>query len=686
MRAESCRAFDGRALACAAGAVMPSAPACEPAANPAPAARARRAAAACAFVLAFVAAALAGAAAFPSQACADDYSMPSVDISAEVLEDGTLAVYEQRVFDFDGSFTCVWWTFDNLPQGSTLAVNGVSLVDSDGVRAQLDPVPFQTQWRDSGGPGIDSYSVDEARNSVYVFFEAADERLTVGLDYALDSAAQAYSDVAELYWKYVGSQWAEPSRDVSCVIKLPVPSGASVQPGDDVRAWGHGPLDGSVSIEDDGTVVYDVGKVSSGEFAEARIVFPKEWLSQADPAAVQDREALPGILSEEQQWADEANDRRNASRALMAVCLIAALAIVAWALFMFFRHGREYKPEFDEEYWRDVPDPKAQPAEIGRLWRREAESPDDFTATIMHLAHAGAISMEKGSYQDDKGALVEDYCMVKVPHVADAVTFESDPIGRTVLDMLFDQFPAGGSAAASSSQPHVWFGTIKEYGKKHPEEFDSAMKRFQSTLSVQVDRLGYFEAKGSMLKMLMLSIGFVVALLAVLLGMFVDNFVPAAAGVAAGGAVAVISRFMGRMTHHGAEVRARAEALARWLKDFSSLDERPPTDVKVWGEFMVYAYEFGIAEQVVKALRLKVPELFDAQPDGSAYVPWWFWYSPHYAYGGAGSLADSLSTTVSNTVSTVSEALSANSSAGGFGGGFSMGGGGGFGGGGGGAR
>lgn len=647
-----------------------------------------RARAALLFASALLALALAALAilAAPQEASAKDYTMPKVDISAEVQADGTLAVDEKRTFDFDGSFTCVWWTFESLPSGSTLAIDEVSLIDPSGRSVLLEEVPFQTSWRSSGGPGFESYAVDAALKSIYVFFNVADESLTVDMGYSIDGAAQAHADVAELYWQFVGPAWAEASNNVTCTVTLPAPSGAAVQPGEDVRAWGHGPLNGEVAIEDDGTVIYTMARVVPGEFAEARITFPVSWLTALDPNAVDTTEALPGILSEEQQWADQANARRFAAWALVGFCVLVALGLIAWALVMFFRHGKEYKPEFQEEYWRDVPDPQATPAAIGRLWRWEAESPNDFTATVMELAHKGAIKMEQGTYADERGRMVQDYCMIKVPEVADSVNAGSHPAERAVLDMLFDQFPAGASALTESSQQHVWFGTINKYGEEHPQEFSDAMDQFQTMLSRKVDNLGYFEPKGSLLKMVMATVAFLTVGLGVMATVLLENFIPVVCGALAGIVLFVISRFMSRMTHQGAEVRAKAAALKRWLEDFSALDERPPTDVKVWGEFMVYAYEFGIADQVMRELQLKVPEVFAEPQMSSGVMPWWFWYSPHYAQGLGISLSQALATTITNTMSTVNAALSTSSSGGGLGGGFSMGGGGGFGGGGGGAR
>ena len=143
----------------------------------------------------------------------------------------------------------------------------------------------------------------------------------------------------------------------------------------------------------------------------------------------------------------------------------------------------------------------------------------------------------------------------------------------------------------------------------------------------------------------------------------------------------------------GNELIAHCKALRNWLRDFSSLEERPPTDVKVWGEFMVYAYLFGVAKQAIGQLRQTQPELFTVDGSyGYSYVPWWAWYSAPEAGSGAQmpDVGSFLSGSFNQAVKTAHEALQAasggSSSAGGFGGGFSSGGGGGFGSGGGGAR
>ena len=169
--------------------------------------------------------------------------------------------------------------------------------------------------------------------------------------------------------------------------------------------------------------------------------------------------------------------------------------------------------------------------------------------------------------------------------------------------------------------------------------------------------------------------------------MFFDNFLMVIPGVITMIFLLIISRFMERRTQKGADAYAKCEALKRWLKDFSRLKERPVLDIKVWGEFLVYAYLFGVADEVIDELRDTVPELFteDATLAASSYyVPWWYIYSTHSMTNGMPSFANSFASSINQSVAAVQSAASGNfSSGGGFGGGFSGGGGGGFGGGGG---
>lgn len=626
----------------------------------------------------------------PEHAEAKSYEMPSVDIQAQAETDGALHIVEQRTFDFSGDFSAVWWKFNNLPSNAQIQVNSVrtGLVDDSGAISgewtTLSSVPFVLEWRDEGGPAVTAYSFDEPQNSLYVFFDASDTRMMVELDYTVLNGVQSFEDVGEVYWQYIGSQWEEASDNVTMTLTLPVPQGTEVAPGDNVRAWGHGPLDGTVSVNADGSVTYSVPHVAAGQYAEARVVFPSSWLTNLSTkaAAVHANELrLDTVLKEEQSWSDQANRERTMSLAFVIACGVICVLLLAWGLRSYLKYGREYNPDFKDEYWRDVPDPSIHPAIFGRLWRWDRENQDDFSATLMHLAHIGAVRIDSGSYPEPgilKSKEVADYYLTKLP-AADGV---SDPIDVAALDLLFNRIAEGRDS--------LWFGSIKKYGEDHPQEFVDAMQNWQGMLSAQTNRCDFFEAKGSRYQGYLIGVAIVLAVAGVAIWLLMSNFLPLIFMVPTAIALAVIANYMPRRTVSGNNLVAKCKALRNWLRDFSSLDERPPTDVKVWGEFMVYAYLFGVADQAIKQLQTTMPHLFDYDGSyGVTYMPWWFWYTGGHTATGAAlpSVGDMFQTSIANTTATAQAALSAASgnfsSGSGFGGGFSGGGGGGFGGGGG---
>lgn len=647
-------------------------------------------AALCALAAALALVAACALAALPGQAQAKSYTMPKVDIQAQVETDGSLHVVEQRTFDFDGTFEAVWWTFGSLPSNAELVVNGVRTGavsesgDVDGALTTLSSVPFVLSWRTEGGPGTDAYSIDEPKDTVYVFFGSTPGRMVVELDYTVTNAAQAYSDVAEVYWQYVTSQWAEASGNVTMTVTLPVPQGTEVVAGSNVRAWGHGPSSGSLAVNADGSVTYQVSNVPAGEFAEARIVFPVEWLTNLSAAALRTHSGearLDDVLEEEQAWADQANLDRMASLAFVIGCAVVCAALLAWALLMYFRNGKEYEPAFKDEYWRDVPDKSIHPAVIGRLWRWDREDQNDFTATVMHLAHIGAVRIDAGKYEQPGllgGKQVDDYFITRLVAAEEV----EDRVDRAAMDVLFNRIAQGADS--------LWFGTIKKFGEDDAQGLVDAMGYWQGKLSEETNKQDFFELKGKRLQGAMIAIAAVLVVAAVGIWFTSSNLLPVFFAVPTAVALFVIGNHMPRRTKRGNELAAKCKALRNWLRDFSSLDERPPTDVKVWGEFMVYAYQFGVADQAIKQLRTTVPEVFEADTSmhGITYVPWWYWYtSPAHGGSAVPSIGDFFSTSLSSAVSTASSALQAASggfsSGGGFGGGFSGGGGGGFGGGGG---
>jgi uncharacterized membrane protein len=97
--------------------------------------------------------------------------------------------------------------------------------------------------------------------------------------------------------------------------------------------------------------------------------------------------------------------------------------------------------------------------------------------------------------------------------------------------------------------------------------------------------------------------------------------------------------------------------------------------VALWEQFLVYAVTFGIADQVVKDMAIKIPEVVDDPAFRTSYYVW-------FAVPGDGGGLSAFNEIHQSFNQAVSVATSSSSSGAGGGGGFSGGGGGGGGGGG----
>lgn len=142
------------------------------------------------------------------------------------------------------------------------------------------------------------------------------------------------------------------------------------------------------------------------------MTFPVSWLTGMVPSSIS---RLPNIRAEEQQWADEANARREQARRTIAVCTVlgagAVAGIVVLTVLFKLRYARKHKARFSDPYFRDVPSAD-HPAVLAALWEGGKVPGEAFTATLMKLTDDGVIGLslvkdEKGrekDYQIERGS------------------------------------------------------------------------------------------------------------------------------------------------------------------------------------------------------------------------------------------------------------------------------------------
>ena len=626
----------------------------------------------------------------PASAYARDYEISGVTIDATVDANGALHVVETRTFDFDGGFNGVYWEIPvGRNEGSGADVDVTVLYAGEGTPGSL------TAFEESDA-GVDGTFevIDEGDSERVKLYSAHDsEEATFTIAYDATGIVTRWEDTGELYWKFVSDGWGVESQNVTCMLHLPVPDGQSVTPGENVRAWGHGPLDASVRFDGD-RVVFEVPGVGTEEFAEMRVAFPAEWV---DGLSVTPGARLDTILSEEQVWAGEANERRAQARLAFAAALglggavaVATLACSVWAR---LRYRRDFRPSFQDTYFRDVPTDD-HPAVLGALFNGGDVRSKELTATLMRLTDEGVVRLERVRTKR-KGLLgdkVKEECRLTKVSDAPSPDATSDPrahdarrIDQGAVSLLFDTVADGGDAGDAAE---LLFSQIESFAREHPQRYSDAYESWAGAVSGLC--LARFFGEKSRVRgkgvLAVCSAACVVALILEVIALialdapfYLFLIMGALLAGALIAALCVLSSLK-EMSREAVEVKAKLEALERWLREFTRLEEAVPSDVVLWSRLLVMAVVLDVADEVIEQLRIARPEVLESPALVHTYG--WLYWSSRGARTPAAALAGSLDS--AHSVSSAALAESMPSSAGGAGGGFSGGGGGGFGGGGGG--
>ena len=209
------------------------------------------------------------------------------------------------------------------------------------------------------------------------------------MDYVAKGAATRWNDTAELYWQFVGDETAVEAGAVRVTVRPP--AGVTKN---EVRAWAHGPLYGEVTIREDASVVLTVSPLPAYTFVEARILFPATALAAA---TVRPEPRLKEILAQEKELADQANRDRFYAKLKVALWgllgVVAPLAALALALFLYVRVGREPMTAFQAQYLRDFPDPRLPPALVSYIWEMGSVDQDAAMATLLDLIDRGVVEI-----------------------------------------------------------------------------------------------------------------------------------------------------------------------------------------------------------------------------------------------------------------------------------------------------
>jgi uncharacterized membrane protein len=595
---------------------------------------------------------------FPHEAAARSYSFLQLDIEAIIQEDGSMDVTEHRTVDFNGTYSGLYQWINKQP--------GQQITD---IVVMEQGQAYEFNSGNEFGPA-GTYLVKDNEDSAYIdwSFDATDEQRIFTLKYKVINAVKLHNDVAELYYQFIGDEWEVGIDNV--LVSLILPDGAKVG---DIRAWGHGPLNGNVTIKSDQLVTWDIQQLPAKAFLTGRVTFPKELVSQGKN--ITNQAALPNILEQEQKWADEANQERTQSKVSWILSLMIVIGGFIYSIYMWTRYGKAYKTQFEGDYYRDLP-ADYTPAEMAVLWRFNIITPAEITATIMDLARRKYIRIDEVITEEKqlfkKKQSVDYKLTICNSEYGSLLKHEND-----LLNFIFQN--------VSTNKMDVSFREIEKYAKNNKKAFADFWNKWEKELKNRGKELNFFDkhSGGHTLKHSIPGIILILLGIAMLIWN-ANSFANIALAALIGGFVYLISiAFHARRTRAGQEQHNKWRAFKRFLQHFSNMDKHDIPSLVIWEHYLVYAIPLGIAKEVMKQLQLVYPNL---EHNNHQFGYGWYYYNANIAsFTGLSNSLDTMTNSITQSLQqSISTATGQSSSASGAGGGFTGGGGGGFGGGGGG--
>ena len=437
------------------------------------------------------------------------------------------------------------------------------------------------------------------------------------IKYTVEDVIHEYADCAELYWQFLGDTFEVSADKITGTIKLP----ANVQNLEDLKVWGHTKyLNGEVNIVSQNTIEFNVNNYKSNNYVEVRLTMPRYLFEGISSENIEDIDKLDNIIAEETKWASEANARRAARDKSMKVVIILIISgVTAICIFntqkifknkKILKENFKIEPETKLDYFRELPDKTATPLEAVFILNKgynQMSLSQVLSATILNLTLKGHIKIE----QEEKTIKME---------IKEKSTDDLKEDEKKVLDLL----------SSVNDEKVLTMKDLEKYIRKHPNKLTSLEKKFEDISKDEASSKEKFDKERATKGELYVGklVGYIVILFLLFFAVFMgigftadiveSKFIDWTLLLGLFGTIVtiidivliskLIKRFNG-FTQKGINEGEQWRAFKKYMEDFSYLNEREVPELVLWEKYLVFATAFGIADKVLKQLKVKYPEL-----------------------------------------------------------------------------
>ncbi len=582
---------------------------------------------------------------FSLTASADDHTtkLNSLHFDITLQEDGSAEIVETREVLFEGDYEFTRYGVKNSFTGPREFCDWQ--VSMDGEYLEMLDTPDNEERPEN------TFAVEDGdgQNTVFIYHRSSNTTRIFEISYRVENAVKLYSDVGEFFWNLTGESGV--STIGSLTATLTVPYGI---PEEDFRIWAHGPLDGTFEKQDDTSAYLQVNYVLVGEIVDLRTTIPSDFFTGGWK---QEGEALPSILKEEKELADNANAKREeeaqreaewdayweayetwkeehpVQSAIEDFCqgiydffyyniedqlggFVGFISFLLFAIPAFLGGGKKrinklrHTPAQSPQYYRSLPDkrPASTVNWLLQFYKGKSCTSQEISATLLEMNLKNLIRFQSGT--DDTKIILNE-------RLGQASFLSS--IEETIWNFL--QGAADGKARIGVKELKSYVKANQETAYHFRRSFETAVKNeFSSQVKVEAQK------NRSLLKSKFFWLApIIVGIFATLIRMFSTLYdgVEFDASLTVGVMAFVITMIFMIVYHLGKKLWQKKryilnqqgeddlalwEAFGRFLDDFTTFDKKELPEFPVWREYMAYAVAMGKGKKVAKALAVQYPD------------------------------------------------------------------------------
>ena len=479
------------------------------------------------------------------------------------------------------------------------------------------------------------------------------------IQYKVEDAIAKYNDYSELYWQFVGNDFEIDSSKVTGKIRLPQKASNK----DEIKVWGHTEdLNGEIYVTTEDIIEFEINNYRSGRFIEIRSLFPTNLIYSSN--RTYNKTILDSVIEEETKWAEEANAKRLKMQRKQKYASIGVSVLYCLLSLINLKNTKKsfekaktiipYKKTINVEYFREIPRSNSTPAQAVMILKKSLNmlAPNEigpiFSATLLDLNLKKCIEFEV-SPTDKKDIKIK----ILKRYKEDLETSE-----KLILDFIIN---------LAKEQDEITVKELRKYMKKEPTKISELKENIEESSANEIKNMKLYDEERAKekLKYELKPVAFIIfsvmlvimtsipmannamiynksALKYIILGVVLVALTAIINLIAVGKVAKKLQPF----TDEGINESEQWKGLKKFMENFSMLDKREIPELALWEHYLVYATAFGIADKVIKQLKIVYKDLYDNMDmnnNGYMYLMMHTDFSSNFSHAISSSYSSTLS-------------------------------------------